>query len=121
IKLAPPYLQKQLQECAAFHVLAEMYELEPMKQADQHKFLFSTYHGIEKGTVSAVQLILVGEGPYAELWQTTTAAMELSIKLPGKLTTNSGDWYTKHRYLILTTNWVLKYLVATFPIKQRKH
>jgi hypothetical protein len=26
-KLAPPYLQKQLQECAAFHVLAEMFVL----------------------------------------------------------------------------------------------
>jgi hypothetical protein len=71
-----------------------------MKQADQHKFLFSKYHGIEKGTVSAVQLILAGEGRYAELWQTTTAAMELSIKLPGKLTTNSSDWYTKDSFSV---------------------
>jgi hypothetical protein len=27
-KLGPPYLQKQLKECAAFHVMAEKYKVE---------------------------------------------------------------------------------------------
>jgi hypothetical protein len=45
-KLAPLYLQKQLKACAAFHVLAEMYELEPMKQADQYNLLLLKYTGM---------------------------------------------------------------------------
>jgi hypothetical protein len=67
-KLAPPYLQKQLQECAAFHALAKMYELDPMEQADQYNFLFSKYQGLTPDSVSAVCLILAGEGHYTDLW-----------------------------------------------------
>jgi hypothetical protein len=99
-KLAPPYLKKQLQECAAFHVLAEMYELEPMKQADQYNFLFSKYRAMAQGSVSAVGLILGGEGRHGELWWKTSSPMELSIRLPGKLTNSNGDWYTRESFSV---------------------
>jgi hypothetical protein len=99
-KLASPYLQKNLQECAAFHIMAEMYELKLMKQADQYNFLFSKYHGMAQGSVSAVCLILAGEGRYAELWQKTSSPMELSIQLPGKLTNRNGGWYTREAFSV---------------------
>jgi hypothetical protein len=93
-------LQKQLQECVAFPVLAEMYELDPMKQANKYNFLFSKYHGLTPDSVSTVRLILTGEGHYADLWQNTTLPMELSTRLPGKLTNSSGDWYTRDSFSI---------------------
>jgi hypothetical protein len=113
-KFAPLYLQKQLRECAAFHVMAEMYELEPMKQADQYNFLFSKYHGRAQGNVSAVHLILVGEGHYAELWWKTSSPMELSIRLPGKLTNSNGDWCTREAFSVTSLSILIASLILRF-------
>ncbi len=60
--------------------------------SDQYNFLFSKYHGTAQGSVSAVCLILTGEGGYGELYQKTSSLMELSIRLPGNLTNSTGDW-----------------------------
>ncbi len=89
-KLGPPYLQKQLRECAAFHALTKMYELHPMKQADQYNFLFLNYHSLAPAKVFTVHLILAGEEHYADLWQKTTRPMKLSIRLPGNLASSNG-------------------------------
>ena len=108
-KLASQYFQKQLQKCAAFHALATMYELEPMKQANQYNFFFSKHHGSAHSSISAVHLILAGEGCYAELWQNISSPMELSLRLSGKLTNSAGDWYTKEAFS-----------VASFPNTKNK-
>jgi hypothetical protein len=54
-----------------------------MKQADQYNLLLLKYTGMAQGSVSAVHLILGGEGHYGELWWKTCSPMELSIRLPG--------------------------------------